>query len=130
MIVLDSTALIDLFNNDGDLRVLIERTDDEIATTMMNVQEIYAGLCDRVKNRNKEMLFFNRLFDKLHVLPMSKHTVEDALKIHKTLAAKGITIGFADCIIVATLREHDLRLLVTRNVKHFEHVENLVLVTY
>ena len=67
MIVLDTSALIDLFRGRNDI---LKSVDDDMASTAVSYHEIYVGI-KRQKARAEEK-FFRRLFSDIKILYLDK----------------------------------------------------------
>lgn len=97
MLLLDSTVLIDYLRG----RAAVARVDgllsrgEYFATTGINVEEITRGL------RAGEESAVGKLLDGLRVVPIGRGEGSRAGHWRREFAAKGVTLGQADCLIAA-----------------------------
>ena len=102
------------------LHLLAEITNqgNQIATTAINVAEVYAGI--RL-DEEKETADF---LDSLLMFPITSAIARRAGLLKVGLARKGRTASLDDMIVAATAMEHDV-VLLTGNRKDFEGIEGL-----
>jgi predicted nucleic acid-binding protein len=112
--VLDTTVLIDfLRGRPAVARVAALRDAGDVpATTAVNVEEIVRGL------RPAEVDAAERLFGGLLVLRTGRRAGWQAGAWRRELAARGLTLWQADCLIAATAFVHNAS-LATGNPKDF-----------
>jgi predicted nucleic acid-binding protein len=102
----------------------------EIAISAVTVVELTHGIyrartdADRIRRR----LFAGRAFHDLVVYPLSFEIAHLAGRIEGQQAAVGISIGFEDLIIGATALHLGFD-VATLNLRHFEHIPGLKVVT-
>jgi len=96
-VLLDTTVLIDVLRG----RPAVERLIDLRAVgtvpwvCAVNVEEVWRGV------RRAEEAAVRRLFDGVRVVPISRAEGERAGAWRRDFAARGITLGQADCLIAA-----------------------------
>jgi tRNA(fMet)-specific endonuclease VapC len=84
--------------------------------------EILRGL--RAKKAAKQAAAFDRFCERSTVLPLTEEAVSLAADIYADLRARGLPIGDADILIVATAMAHGL-VLITNNEAHFRRISAL-----
>ena len=114
-LLLDTTVLIDALRRRGQRRELIAdlvRAGHVIATTTLNIAEIYAGI------RTGDEPDAEALFEWLHVYDLNGLSARLAGRLKNTWSRKGRTLSLADAIIAAIAIQNECQLL-TDNQKHF-----------
>ena len=125
MKVLDSDFIIALLRkNPAVRRKLVElgATEEVIATTIFNAQEVLFGALRSKSKRNVGIT--RRLLHSLHVLDYDLEGMHHAVEIIRFLTEKGKRIGFFDEMVAGVCVAHSAT-LVTRNIKHFSRVPGL-----
>lgn len=119
--IVDTTFLIDLLNKRPD--AILFAQNNYVVTTAISVFEVYQG----AKLSEFEVLdiFFNRIM----VLKFGKEEGVLAGKIALDLKKRGEIIDFEDCMIaaIALIKETTL---ITKNLKHFNRIKNLKVISY
>lgn len=121
--VLDSTVLIDYLRGRPAVSRVTKIWDrgDDLATTAVNVEEVVRGL------RLGERQTAETLFSALDVLPVDAAAGWRAGRWRRDFAARGVTLGQADCLIAATALNANA-VLATGNPKDFPlealHIEH------
>ena len=125
MIIADTDVLIDFLagREPAAARVGIELQSRTFGTTAVTRFEMLAGARDRTAEG-----FLRRLLDSLSTLPLDRDAADRAATVRKALERRGQAIGMADSLIAGIVLAHD-GMLLTRNRKHFERVEELKLAT-
>ena len=130
MIGIDSSALIDLSRGDSEIIGLLKNLDDEWATTYINYFEILTGLNLEDKSYQEEFGYFENLFQEVNLLNLSKKSCEASSSIIWDLKKRGKMIGKVDCMIAGILLSNGANKIITRNVKHFENIKGLKVISY
>lgn len=121
MILADTDVLIDYLAGvqpvAGEIASYIE--SDLLFTSAINCFELLSGAPDG-KRGDPVRQFVRRL----PVLAIDRHAVVEAAKVRLQLKRAGHTVPTADSLIAGTALVNNLPLL-TRNRKHFQHIENL-----
>lgn len=132
-IVADSTFLIDLLRQHGGVENKLKALEDNVFfTTRINFFEIMVGVCsiklekDRVK-RLKEAL---KVFDNIGILELDEKSAVKASQIAGELNRTGIQIEPNDCLTAGISIANGINTILTKNIKHFEHIKELNLETY
>jgi tRNA(fMet)-specific endonuclease VapC len=125
LILLDTSILIDYFRKTKkENSFFVELSDkyDFFAISVITKFEIYYGSNQLQKD------FWDIVFENLTILPLSEKCIDEAISIQNKLKAVGLTIDFADLLIAATAKHNGLN-IATLNVKHFNRIADLQLVT-
>ena len=130
MIALDTTAIIDLFNGDSSLIKILQELDDEFVTTSINQQEIYFGLDTTKEDHQEEERNYDGLFNNLIIHSLELRSVKASSEIFWNLKKKGTQIGKFDCMIAGILLSNQINKIITKNVKHFEKIKELEVISY
>ncbi len=125
MILADTDVLIDYLKDVQPIagKVLEYREADSLGTTVVSCFELLNGarqgrLGDRVRH----------LVATMPIISLDQAAATQAALIHQDLEQIGRAIGMADSLIAGIALANDLPLL-TRNRKHFEHIQGLRLVS-
>lgn len=123
MVILDTGVIIDHLRQRaaGDtllLRAARRLAKEELALSVLSVQELYAG--KSTLDRTKETLLLATIAP-LHILPYGYATARLAGKIARDVSR---LVAFADAGIAATALEHQAELL-TLNPKDFRGIPGL-----
>lgn len=116
-ILLDSTVLVDLLRLRTDRALLLDshvRRGNSLATTVINVAEVYAGM------KPHEAAHTAALFDNLEIHEVTFPIAKRAGMLVNQAARKGRTVTVADMVVAATAIEYGFT-VATDNRKHFEH---------
>lgn len=65
-----------------------------------------------------------RFIDLVDTIGITENIIKTGAELYKKYRKKGITLSDIDCLIMATAKEHNLK-IVTRNVKHYPQRELL-----
>jgi tRNA(fMet)-specific endonuclease VapC len=130
MIGLDTDAIIEFFRKDPALISLMRSLDEELTSTIINYQEIMFGLDPQNKKHLEEKDFFDSFFNDLIFLDLNKNSGDKASEIFWDLGKKGIVSGKFDCMIAGILLSNGVNKIITRNVKHFEKIPGLKIISY
>ena len=120
MIILDSSAVIDLFLATPRGKKIKEAIGHElIGVTSITVHEVLIG----VKEREKEVL--DDFFRAITVLPFDADASYKSIKIQASLRKKGKIMATLNLFIASICLFHNLPLFTTD--QDFKNVENLML---
>lgn len=125
MRVLDSDFLIALLRKDRSVQGKIEElstTDEVIATTIFNAQEVLFGAFKTKQSSNIDAT--RRLLNSLRMLNYTLEEMHHAVEITHALAEKGRRIGSFDEMIAGICVANNAT-IVTRNQRHFSQVPGL-----
>jgi len=116
VIVLDTSALIDLFRGKNDI---LKSIDNDMASTAVSYHEIYVGI-KRQKARAEEK-FFRRLFSDIKILDLDKASAERSSEIMSRLMTLGISVNAFDVLIAGIAEANGAETIITRD-KDFESI--------
>jgi len=91
--------------------------------TSITVYELFYGV-----QRSGGTGLINRLLKYVTVIPFDEAAAKKAAALHYALTSKGMDIGVKDAFIAAMCEVHKLPLL-TRNVRHFNRIPGLKLLS-
>ncbi|HUK24742.1 MAG TPA: type II toxin-antitoxin system VapC family toxin [Terriglobales bacterium] len=124
MILADTDVLIDYLTGfqpvEDQVRKYIE--SDSLQTSAVTCFELLSGA--REGRRGQKTRDF---VEAVPVLPLDRESAARAATVRHTLERLGLAIGMADSLIAGIALTNDLPLL-TRNRKHFQHIEGLSLI--
>ncbi|MCS4541546.1 MAG: type II toxin-antitoxin system VapC family toxin [Euryarchaeota archaeon] len=129
MICLDTTYFVDLIKNPDAIRDITQKIDEEggAATTVLNVFEAYIGAFavkdDKTRKKIKEKL--DKAFNRVEILDFKYRDALKASEIGGTLLRSGREVG-ADAITAAVALNNGYSTVVTRNIKHFELIKEVI----
>lgn len=130
MIGLDTTAVIDLFRGDAALQVFLEKNKEPVATNIMNHLEVHFGIDPRNPKHAREVQYYEEFFHSTHFLTLTPEISRRASSIYWDLKRRGRPVAKFDCIMAACYLEQGITRILTRNGKHFAHIEGLEVVEY
>ncbi|MBZ5704376.1 MAG: type II toxin-antitoxin system VapC family toxin [Acidobacteriia bacterium] len=121
MILADTDVLIDYLAGVQPVaeQVAAYAKADRLQTSAITCFELLSGARD-----GKPGDGIRRLVSALPTLSLDRSAATQAAAVRQQCARGGFSIGMADSLIAGIALEHGLPLL-TRNRKHFEHVEGL-----
>ncbi len=123
MIIADSDVLIDYLRSRDpstvQVRALIR--SGEICTTSVTRYEIMSGI-----GNERQAESARNLFADIPTLILDGESADRAAQVRRGLESKGLAIGMADSLIAGIALTTDLALL-SRNRRHFERVDGLIL---
>ena len=132
MVGVDTTFLIDLFRNDEkaiDVLEELSRSGERVATTVINMAELYRGAFLHPKTDEK-LAEIEELKDLLVVLDMRVESAKYYGKIYAQLKNKGKMAKDRDILIASIFLSFGERKIVTRDKKHFGEIEEIGVITY
>ena len=136
MACLDTSFLLDVAGRGGrhlrarareKLAVLVE-DGEPLMATRFNVAELWVGV-ERTRDRQAERTAVETMLEPLTVLDFDESSARVFGRITARLDALGNPRGDMDILIASVVLVHGDR-LVTRNVKHFAGIPELVVETY
>jgi predicted nucleic acid-binding protein len=129
MVVLDSDVLIAYLRGKEEvIRKIhdLKKEEETLNTTIFNVAELYKG-CYFMKNVSKGLLKVKSLIEALdEILLFENDSAQEFAKISSDLKNRGQLIGVMDELI-ASICISNQETLYTINLKHFERIEELVI---
>jgi len=130
MIGFDTSAIIDLFNNDEKLKELLVSLDDSFCSTIINYQELIFGLDIVNKSSAEEYNFYESLFENFKTFLCDKNSCNKSGEIYQYLRKNGKMIDDFDCMIAGIFLFNGVNKIITRNVKHFERIPGVKVLSY
>lgn len=130
MLGLDTTAIIDLFKGDENLRKFLEDNNEPLATNTFNEFEIFFGIDPEEPRHENESKCYEELFDTTYNIAIDRSVCRRAAAIHWKLRKRGTPISKFDCAIAACFLENGVKKILTRNRKHFEKIDGLDVRSY
>lgn len=125
MICLDTSILIDFFRKEKKENSLFFRLTQQyriFTVSVITEYEIFVG------SNQEQQEFWENFFSRIVVLPFDSASSQVAVQIFKDLKAKNKLIEIPDILIAATAMQNNLP-LATTNLKHFDRIEGLELVS-
>ncbi|MBI4417019.1 MAG: type II toxin-antitoxin system VapC family toxin [Euryarchaeota archaeon] len=125
---MDTTFLIDIVEHPEETKGVVERFEREhetLATTTFNAYEALLGV-HSVRDgaqRTKLLDLYSRVLSRLVVLPLSLEDAAKAAELGGELRRRGQDVG-ADSLTAATALRGGCDGIVTRNVAHFQRIED------
>ncbi len=124
MILLDSSVLIEIFrkkNKNETFFYSLSKSNEDLNISSISYYEIGIG------NRKIHVDYWEKLTNKLSIIPFDKACSNTAIEIYQELLRKNKMIDLADILIGATAVTHKIP-LATLNVKHFERIDQLEII--
>ncbi len=123
--LLDSDLVADWLNGQQDILQLVSPIQqDGLAISLITYGEIYEGIYFGRNPRGAEAGLRN-LLRLVQVLPLNRAIMKRFAQIRGQLRQQGQIIADMDLLIAATALHHGLT-LVTRNLRHFQRIPNLL----
>jgi tRNA(fMet)-specific endonuclease VapC len=124
LIIADTDVLIDYLAGTQPVadQVRAYAESDSLQTSAITCFELLSGARDGKRGDR-----VRRLVAAIPVLPLDREAATRAAAVRQRLARSGVSIGMADSLIAGIALVNSLPLL-TRNRKHFEHIEGLSLI--
>ena len=129
---LDSTIIIDFLKGRKEAVSIIKeyKEKDALATTEINVFEIFLGIYLKEEISNEEILKATELFNALLVLPFDNPSGKEAAQIYASLHKKGKLIEQNDIFIASIMKNNGLSEIITKNKDHFSRIEDIKVISY
>lgn len=123
LICLDTNILIDhrRAKDRTQTRLLELSRKYSFAITTISVFELYRG------DNSNEDLIWSEFFQKVVILDFNFQAAKQAGFIYRELKSKGNIIGIEDILIASIALVNNLS-LATNNLRHFNRIQNLMLV--
>ena len=130
MICLDSDFIIDYLKGKKEVVAALEKHEETLVTTEINVFEIFFGIYRNKEFSERERLVARDFFGSLEVLPFDGGCGEFASRILAGLSHKGDLIEQNDCFIASVMLNNGCDKIITRNKKHFSKIKNVKVIEY
>jgi tRNA(fMet)-specific endonuclease VapC len=121
--VADTDILIDYLRDKGPFLDVVDEAIERgrLMTTAVNRFELMSGA-----RTPQEKDLLTDLLASIPSLPLDELAADEAALIRRSLEERGQPIGYCDSLIAGIVRLHGYPLL-TRDRKHFERVDGLIL---
>ena len=125
LILVDTAILIDYFRKTDKVNSkwisLFDKGYDFVISTI-TYYEIYSGATET------QLSFWNEVLKRIDVLAFDEKVAITSIKINNELKKKSKQLGIADLFIASTAVSNGFS-LATLNVKHFERIKDLKIVS-
>lgn len=130
MYLLDTNTVSDyLKGNPGVLNNLKRHHHSLVAISSITKYELFYGLLKNPQAHKKYGEQLRLLFKQAQALVFDEESALLAAEIKQNLTQKGESIGDCDTMIAAIGLQHKT-VVVTNNVKHFQRVQNLIVINW
>ena len=135
MIFLDTSACIDYLNGNKELKKVIEDQEDLIHITSITIYEMNIGF-ERTKRKITEQRYkqlykpWLEFISSMEIFALGYKEAERAAEIYDTLESQGQRIDDNDILIAGIMLTNGIKQLITKNVKHFEKIEDIEIIKY
>lgn len=116
MIILDTSALIDLFRGGNEIQKVV---DGDVASTTISYHEIYVGI--KHHKAKAEERFFRRIFSDIKILDLDRSSAEKSSEIMSRLLMLEISVNAFDVLIAGIAVANGAEILITRD-RDFESI--------
>ncbi len=120
IICIDTSLFIDYFRKQHKDRTLLTKLSEEYDFSISVITKLEIG----VGIGRDQMEFWNEVFEKLTILPLTEIEIDKACEIIQTLRKNNKIIGLQDILIASTAIVNNLK-LATLNLKDFERIQEL-----
>ena len=125
-VCIDTDILVNFLRNKPEaLKWIADNQDNNLATTLINVFELYYGAY-RSADPEKSKVGLNQLIAQLNILNLSEKSVEEAAKEITELEKKGQAIDIKD-LLIGTIALTEGYSMKTDNINHFSRISGLQL---
>ena len=129
MICADSNFIIDFLKNKDGAVSIFHRYKEDIATTEINIFEVFSGIYSLKKDITQEDSIADSFFDSIPILN-SNHFGKLSAKHFIDLIKRGKEIGQNDCFIAAIMFENGCNQIITKDKEHFERIKGIKIISY
>lgn len=128
---LDTSVLIDAMRNDASARAALEAAaENGIVTTEVNVYELYVGAHREGRPMEQDLRGIERGLSEIEILPLVRPATLRAAAMTSLLRSQGREVGTLDVLIAAIALAHDVRKVLTRDVRDFGRIPGIQVETY
>ena len=129
MYLLDTNTVIYFFKGLGNIsKNLFNVSPKDIFIPSIVVYELEVGIA-KLNDSQKRQEQLKRLLSQITIIDFAQKEAVQSAKIRADLEKKGTRIGSIDVLIAGCAKAKNL-VLVTRNTKEFQRVENLQIVDW
>lgn len=128
---LDTSFLIDIIRRYLPAKNVLDQLDQDgpHTTNTIVVHEFLVGAFGAT-NSTKELAVRKTLLRKLIILPFDLASAENSAQIEDKLRKQGQPIGGADMLIAGSMIAKNITTIVTRNAKHFQKIDEIIVESY
>lgn len=128
---LDTSFLIDVIRKSKSVKELLNKIDKHRphVTNTIVAHEFLVGTYG-ASNPEKELKIRNDLLNRMIILPFDLNAANRSVQIEAELRKQGELIGGADMLIVGTMLSRGITTIVTKNIKHFEKISEIQILTW
>ena len=124
MYLLDTNTIIYFFKGLGNIsKNLLNVSPKDVSIPSIVVYELEVGIA-KSNDSQKRQEQLKRLLSQINIIDFTQKEAIESAKIRADLEKKGTPIGAMDILIAGCAKANNL-ILVTRNTKEFQRVENL-----
>ncbi|MBS3134523.1 PIN domain-containing protein [Candidatus Woesearchaeota archaeon] len=127
--ILDSDFIINLLKNEPDAVRKAEelnQSSEKIKTTVINAFEVLQG---NFNNNEKDKGIIRKFFTTIKILEFDYEDANTAAEIHHDLQKTGLMINPEDSMIAGIAIQYNEKIL-TKKIRHFNRIKNLIVETY
>lgn len=127
---IDTTFLIDIRRKNPHVNKILEQLDKEgihAVSSLVAHEFLVGGYGSKSEDELEER---KKLLQHFIIFPFDLDSADYSAQIESELRKKGKFIGVADIMIVGTMKSHGIDTIVTRNVKHFEKIDGIKVITW
>jgi len=135
MILLDTSACIDYLNGNKEIKKVIEEQDELVHITSITIYEMNIGF-ERTKRKISEQRYkqlykpWLEFISSMEIFALGFKEAEKAAEIYDVLESQGKAIDDNDILIAGIMLTNGIKKLITKNVRHFERIEEIEFITY
>ena len=135
MIIIDTSASIDYLNGNENLKEILSEQESLVHLTSITVYEVSIGL-ERTKRKISEDRYkdlykiWMEFISSMEIFTLGFKEAEKAAKIYDVLESKGQRIDDNDILIAGIMLSNGIKRIITKNIKHFEMIEDIELIQY
>ena len=135
MILLDTSACIDYLSGNTGIKKKIEEQDDLIHISAITVYEMNIGF-ERTKRKISEQRYkqlykaWLEFISSMEIFSLGFKEAEKAAEIYDKLESEGQRIDDNDVLIAGIMLSNGIKQLITRNIKHFERIREIEIISY
>ncbi|MBS3080614.1 type II toxin-antitoxin system VapC family toxin [Candidatus Pacearchaeota archaeon] len=130
MICLDSDCIIDFLKGKKEAINVINKYNEEIITTEINVFEVLYGIYLKKEVSEKQEYIAKEFLNSIIKFSFDKKCGEISAKLLSSLTKKGEAINQNDCFIASIMIKNNCNKIITNNVKHFSRIKEIKVISY
>lgn len=125
IILLDTSVLIDFLRKKNKAKSFLFSLLEQYTTFQLSVISKFEVQIGKADGQDE---FWKNIFAQMDILPLNEACTDCASVLHRQLKAENKLIGLPDLLIAATAITYNVP-LATLNVKHFERIKALEIIT-